>query len=317
MSLKFVATAGLSGRPIWFCVDDDKLDLYTRRVHQGNFTFPESCIFIFRYFEVLAARESALFVDIGANIGLYTMNIADLGVKTVAIEAFGPNYLLLTAALAKNWFASPVWPIHAAASDSFGLLRLEGDSAWAHVSATGGVSVPAAPAGEILKVIGLARPNLIKIDVEGFEHAVLQGLGEVIADCGPDIVVEVFPRQMKSLEHLQSLGYRPYLISAGRLIRTSWDRFNPMMVADYFCTRGEIGAVLAGHRVCDYTPENLVELVRRESREGNPLHRASIAARLPTAPPEVRGHEVVTALLAQLREDPDPEVAAAAAWSKA
>jgi hypothetical protein len=61
------------------------------------------------------------------------------------------------------------------------------------------------------------RLELVKIDVEDFEAAVLRGMRETIVRDRPFIVCEVLPRahqNRETREILQSLGYTPYWITA-------------------------------------------------------------------------------------------------------
>lgn len=63
------------------------------------------------------------------------------------------------------------------------------------------------------------RPDLIKIDVEGFEEPVLRGARETLVRCRPILMVEIQTRKEEALTLLSGLGYtffNPRLIPVSR-----------------------------------------------------------------------------------------------------
>jgi FkbM family methyltransferase len=132
-------------------------------------------------------REGDCIWDVGSNIGYYTMQFAAKVGSGGAVYAFEPspvNFSRLTAACA----GSPAVKPH-----QIGLGKSEGVLPFAQGADTIGatsrivanaddttVSVQVRP-GAALIAEGLARsPNIIKIDVEGYEPEVLEGLGEAL-----------------------------------------------------------------------------------------------------------------------------------------
>jgi FkbM family methyltransferase len=66
----------------------------------------------------------------------------------------------------------------------------------------------------------LGRVDLIKIDVEGAEHLVFEGLWKILDKMRPDIICGVLPGRFRSEteERLASLGYRFAWICDGKLV---------------------------------------------------------------------------------------------------
>lgn len=64
--------------------------------------------------------------------------------------------------------------------------------------------------------------DLVKIDVEGFEHLVLEGMQRVLRESSPDIFIECLPDgPYKAVEHiLSSFGYCFFHVRNEQLVRT-------------------------------------------------------------------------------------------------
>lgn len=125
----------------------------------------------------------ALFVDVGANIGLFSLLASRKVGPTGRVIAVEPNPVALRR-LRQNLALNPtlaVEVIEAAASDHVGEVALTQPDDWnlggTCVSDTGTTRVRCAPMAELLVPFRLARPpDVIKIDVEGHEPAVIRGL---------------------------------------------------------------------------------------------------------------------------------------------
>jgi FkbM family methyltransferase len=123
------------------------------------------------------------FVDIGANVGLYSLYLATCGeVRTLAVEPQPGILDRLRFHVAANADATiDVLPI--ALSDRAGEATLvinDSDSGGTHIDKDGSrrdagerVTVPSKPLIEALRDAGIARIDALKIDVEGAEDIVL------------------------------------------------------------------------------------------------------------------------------------------------
>jgi FkbM family methyltransferase len=117
--------------------------------------------------------------DIGANVGLYTLPSARAVGSAGHVVAFEPmprNLHFLRRHLALNGFGG-VAVCEAAVSDEAGTLRMEeGDSpSEFHADPGGGWTVRAITLDEWLSESGALPPDVVKIDVEGSDDAVLRG----------------------------------------------------------------------------------------------------------------------------------------------
>jgi FkbM family methyltransferase len=88
-------------------------------------------LFISREHEVkqhLVMRENETFVDVGANVGSYSLMVSkeykDRAVKVIAIEAHPGNYKALLRNIRCNNFENVILPINMAVSDYKGLVDL-------------------------------------------------------------------------------------------------------------------------------------------------------------------------------------------------
>lgn len=170
-------------------------------------------------------RAGDAFVDVGANLGYFTMlgaqRVGPTG-KVVAIEALPPAVALLQRNLSLNPSGN-VRVVDVAAYDSETVLpmfyRSEDDVcgaslAWKWVGELD-ATVKTAPLSAILEHDELARTRLVKIDVEGAESHVVRGLLPVIDQMPGDaeLVIELTATTYPEVKALLSpLGFRPYYL---------------------------------------------------------------------------------------------------------
>lgn len=145
-------------------------------------------------------RRSVHFIDVGANVG-FTSNLM-LG-KVDSIHSFEPHPKIFQSLLAKwNNYADHTWQIH-----PFGLGAQEIELAYyepaSHNTGTGSfvagaswnqnipIALPIRKGDQVLTELEVSEVALIKIDVEGFEPFVLQGLSETLKRDRPVILMEL------------------------------------------------------------------------------------------------------------------------------
>ena len=172
-----------------------------------------------------ALHPGAVAIDVGANIGVLTVLMADVCGPTGAVHAFEPaaeNFKHLEHNVAANRLTN-VSANHAAVTAVDGPVTIEFNEAYPagsfvreKASATGdqveGVSLDSYVARAALK-----RVDLIKVDVEGFEPAVLHGALASLARFRPILIVEcnVPPlRRVSGASYVDLLG----------LLRATYDR---------------------------------------------------------------------------------------------
>jgi FkbM family methyltransferase len=124
------------------------------------------------------------FIDIGANIGSYTIISAEQPrARVLAIEPHPQTFEYLSRNVARNGYEN-VHLVRAAVGASEGSITITDTpgSAVTHVTRDGsGLAVPLRRMDRLLAETGLS-PDVVKIDVEGFELGVLQGFGERLRD---------------------------------------------------------------------------------------------------------------------------------------
>jgi FkbM family methyltransferase len=130
-------------------------------------------------FVLHALRREDLFVDVGANVGVYTVLASGaVGCRTIAVEPIPGNFQHLLDNVSLNRLQDRVTALNVGAGTEAGTLRFSCDhDTTDHVLAAGegaarSVDVPVRPLDELL---GGQTPVVLKLDVEGFEYSVLSG----------------------------------------------------------------------------------------------------------------------------------------------
>jgi FkbM family methyltransferase len=170
----------------------------------------------------------ATFVDIGANIGWFSLLAASLVGPTgrvVAIEPNPRNVALLRQSAKDNGFDN-IDVVAVALGERPGAAALETDGSNGRLIPVDGPPAQAVvasfvvavyPLDSVLNEVGVTRVDAIKIDVEGAEPLVIRGATRTISESRPLLVSEFFPLALDSspwgnarhyLAMLRALGYR-------------------------------------------------------------------------------------------------------------
>jgi FkbM family methyltransferase len=129
-------------------------------------------------------RPGELFVDVGANLGSYTVLAATVvGADVVCVEPVPETFAQLVENVRINQSESRVTCVNAGVGVSEGTLRLStglgpGNRIVEDDDGAGSVEVPATTLDRMLSE---RHPVLMKIDVEGFETAVIEGASGTLA----------------------------------------------------------------------------------------------------------------------------------------
>ena len=185
-----------------------------------------------------ALREGGLFVDVGANVGSYTLWAAELGAEVIAVEPAADTFCLLAENIALNGYR--VRAVQAAAGDHCGTARF-----------TTGLDAGnrLAPDGQVMtemvtvdSLIGDSWAAGLKVDVEGFELDVLRGATRALAERRIALIQLEWNETSRSAlgtdrspvaELLASYGYRLYRPDArGNLLEVD----DPGFGADVFAS---------------------------------------------------------------------------------
>jgi FkbM family methyltransferase len=140
-------------------------------------------------------------VDVGANIGFFTLQFAswvNQGGRVIALEPEPANCGHLRRAVGRSGFAAVVEIVEAAAAETTGeaLLELSSVHPADHRLGTRGVRVAMTTIDELLAARDWAEVSLIKIDVQGAEARVLAGARQTLERCRPALFLEVNDEQL-------------------------------------------------------------------------------------------------------------------------
>jgi FkbM family methyltransferase len=147
-------------------------------------------------------------VDVGANIGYYTLLAARAVGPEGAVVAFEPdpvNFKLLSRNVASNGLADRVALVQCAVADRNGTVTLfhDRDNFGAHSFAeknlvrAGSVEVSCSTLAEALGEQGLDYVDLLKVDVQGAEGLVFEGAKKVLAYNRIRIFMEYWPSGLR------------------------------------------------------------------------------------------------------------------------
>lgn len=143
-------------------------------------------------FVLHALRPDELFVDIGANVGVYTVLAGAVGARSVAFEPVPDTYRDLLANLAINDLGERAEARNEGLGRAPGTLRFTtGEGPVNHVVGENEASSNTLelPVVTLDAALGDRTPTLMKIDVEGFETEVLAGARDTLARPGLQAIV--------------------------------------------------------------------------------------------------------------------------------
>ena len=179
-----------------------------------------------------ALSQGAVFLDVGAHIGYFSLRASPVVGKSGRVVSFEPNpqtLAILRENVSANRFdnitVEPVactdrpqtLTLYAASRSNTGASSLSKGNAEVTGSDAGrAFTVQGRPIDDVVKELGLTRVDAIKIDVEGAEVMVLRGAVDTLRRFHPKVIAEVIPRQLAefhaSVEDVRSLlrdaGYR-------------------------------------------------------------------------------------------------------------
>lgn len=167
-----------------------------------------------------------LFVDVGANVGYFTLLVAKASDKSkiISIEAVPSICKRLQSNITINGFNN-ITVLNCAATESsrsvdmyYGGLEGEGLSSARARKGVTPVSVDGKTLSSIIPKDKISKVKIIKIDTEGHEYEVILGLVEILSDLPEDaeIIVEVSPDDSEQMVEIFSIfsehGFHRYYI---------------------------------------------------------------------------------------------------------
>ena len=189
---------------------------------------------------------SHVFIDIGANIGYYTTLAAKCvgpSGRIVAIEPSPCNFSLLTRNIRRNNFKN-VTPVQVALSDRPGKATLHLSKAnWGDNRIGTGLSqlgefesdtveISTDTLDNVLRRLRIDRVDCIKMDVQGFEAYVLDGMLNTVARGISTISTEFWPPGIRAagkdpalfLAKFKDLGFTAHIMDTSGLKPIAFDR---------------------------------------------------------------------------------------------
>jgi FkbM family methyltransferase len=144
----------------------------------AHFIAPRLCEFEEMAFVMHFLRPGELFVDVGANVGAFTVLAA--GVAGAKVRAFEPNpdtFEMLVRNVRLNGLQERVKPVRAAVGQSEGTIQMTTDLGTENHVMPGTAAKNSATVKMIAldKELSEAAPDLMKVDTEGFETGVFSG----------------------------------------------------------------------------------------------------------------------------------------------
>lgn len=173
-------------------------------------------------FVLHALRPGDTFLDVGANVGAYSLLAAAAGAQVIAVEPAPAACRWLALNVRVNDLAARVEIVPAALGRTAGSVRFTaGQDTLNHVATEGeaaeAVVVPVVRLDDAIAARGGAVPRLVKIDVEGYETEVLAGAERTLAS--PDLLAVILELNGSGARYgfddaalgarMSGLGFRP------------------------------------------------------------------------------------------------------------
>jgi FkbM family methyltransferase len=136
-------------------------------------------------------RPGDLFVDVGANVGSYTLLAASTGANCISFEPLPETYRKLVRNIGMNGLMSRVDAVNAGVGSAPGELRFTADLDTENHVVFGGCEgrVQKVPVTTLDEKVGDRNVSLVKIDVEGFEAEVIRGAQHLLSTHPPAALI--------------------------------------------------------------------------------------------------------------------------------
>lgn len=209
------------------------VDEVTKEVGGVHASFGVSSIHEYHRLKNLRGQEGVLerivtdtapddvFYDVGANIGTHTCIVGQVAGTTVAFEPHPGNFRSLVENIDRNGLDTISKEVVLADSTGTAAFTIDDSSPGVGTHSIGDaangrtVRVPAYRGDDLIETDDLPAPDVVKIDVEGAERKVLDGLTDTIDEC-KYVYVEVHPDRVRgrSIETvLEEAGFRTTVLA--------------------------------------------------------------------------------------------------------
>lgn len=203
-----------------------------QRIYMGRFEREETR-FLRRFVE-----KGDICLDVGANVGYYSLLFSRMGASVIAFEPIEHNADVLQLTVTLNGLKNVDIHRCVCGPESGRVLFFENSqTGYSSVEFAGGgktrgdlygSGVRSVVSRDMIAIddLKLSRLDIVKVDVEGFEYAVLQGMSQTLHECRPrlliiELVEEHLNRFGRSIQdvivHLRGIGYEPRTLEGGFL----------------------------------------------------------------------------------------------------
>lgn len=166
-----------------------------------------------------AVRPGAVFYDIGANVGYFTLVAARMVGAQGRVIAFDP-VPWCSSAIAANIALNDLHHAEVrevAVGDHAGRARLQvvKEAGWSRLTDIGAhrdtreeIEVEMVTIDDLVRCGAIPPPDVVKIDTEGAEVRVLEGMRETLANHGPRIICELHGTNAAFSALMDDVGYQ-------------------------------------------------------------------------------------------------------------
>ena len=151
----------------------------------------EGLLFADEYYPIRTRKEDVV-LDVGANIGIFTLKVAKKVRRVISIEPEPQNFSILSKNIITNNLSN-VTLLNLAISDKEEIVHFQDTGGVAKVSTTG-TAVKAEPLDMILDKLGNPKVTILKMDIEGYEGKVLSVFNKY--DTIKQIIIETHSKKL-------------------------------------------------------------------------------------------------------------------------
>jgi FkbM family methyltransferase len=167
-------------------------------------------------------RSGMNVLDVGANVGAYTLAIArSVGPQglVVAVEPDEVNVAYLRRNVEANRLTNVRIEAVAAGAEcgSIGFVRSDSNCGGHRVGLGSDCSVPLVTLDALVATHRLPSVDFVKMDIEGFEHEALRGLRAMLDAHDPVLLVEHGEDRLATAAMLEAAHFRPHVLRKGRM----------------------------------------------------------------------------------------------------
>lgn len=191
-------------------------------------------------------RDQDLFIDVGANVGSYTILAAsEVGADTISFEPIPETFEVLNRNIRLNDIKGKVKTYCAGLGAKEEVLKFtNSQDTLNHVAIDNNKETTEVPIKRLDKMVEIKHPTLAKIDVEGFESEVLKGMNLALENSNlKAMIIELNgvskrygKRDDETHKKLLSYGFNPYkynpLLRELKRIKT-YGSHNTIYIKDY------------------------------------------------------------------------------------